>query len=196
MSSYTVEIRDTHFKGLSAFYSRMLIYCLAPSDVSVCLVVREVRGGGTEYWRDCLICQSAHFTQILTSIPPRPLGSSKVLNNSICNASEPTVQASESVSICSNWNVVSLLSPVPCWMGLEKVEGVFSSLVQYIRHIYCIELVFQIQVYLLVGVTVPTFRWESFHLIFWEKNRLTDRENEFSLYRTIYQCTTLQKSAW
>lgn len=169
MSSYTIEIRDTHFRGLSACYSRMLIYCLAPSDVSVCLVVQEVRGGGTEYWRGCLICQSAHFTQILTSIPPHPLGSSKVLNNSICNESEPTVQASERVSICSNWNVVSLLSPVPCWMGLERVEGVFSSLVQFIKLIYCIELVFQIQVYLLVGVTVPISRLRIFSLDFLRK---------------------------
>lgn len=133
----------------------MLIYCLTPSDVSVCLVVRELRGGGTEYWRGWLICQSAHYTQISTLIPPRPLGSSKVLNNSICDASEPTVQASERVSICSNWNVLSLLSLVPCWMGLERVDWVFSSLVQYIKHIYFIELVFQIHVYLLVGVTVP-----------------------------------------
>lgn len=157
-------------RGLSAYYSRMLIYRLTPSDVSVCLVVREVRGGGTEYWRGCLICQSAHYTQILTLIPPRPLGSSKVLNNSICNASEPTVQASERVSICNDWNVVSLLSLVSCWMGLERVEWVFSSLVQYIRHTYCIELVFQIQVYLLVGVTVPIFRLRIFSVnFFWKK---------------------------
>lgn len=121
----------------------MLIYCFTPIDVSVWLVVREVRGGGTEYWRGCLICRSVHYTQILTLIPPHPLGSSKVLNNSICNASKPTVQVSERVSICSNWNVVSLLFLVPCWMGLERVEWVFSSLVQYMRHIYCIELVFK-----------------------------------------------------
>lgn len=142
MSSYTIEICDNHVRGLSACYSHILIYRLTPSDVSVCLVVWEVRGGGTEYWRDCLICQSAHNAQISTLIPPRPLGSSKFLNNSICNASKPTVQASERVSICSNWNVVSLLSLVPCWMDLERVEWVFSSLVQYLRHIYCTEVVF------------------------------------------------------
>lgn len=60
MSSYTIEIRNNHVRGLSAFYSRMLIYCFTPSDVSVCLVVREVRGGDIEYLRGCLICQSAH----------------------------------------------------------------------------------------------------------------------------------------
>lgn len=165
-------------RGLSAYYSRMLIYRLSPSDVSVCLVVQKVRGGCTEYWRGCLICQSAHYTQMLSFIPPRPLGSSKVLNNSTCNESEPTVQASERVSICNNWNIISLLSLVPCWMGLDRVEWVFSSLVQYIRHIYCIELVFQIKVYFL---PFQYFAEQYFQLIFLGKNKLTNEENEFSM---------------